>query len=73
MNDPALGAADAAMLAAHAALPLQPERLAAVAALLSAWLPDANALSRKMSGPEHRMLMPITVFAHSHDAAEDAT
>jgi hypothetical protein len=66
----AVSAADAAMLAAHAALPLGPERIAAVAAILSAWLPDAHALSRKMSAPEYRALMPVTVFAHAPDASE---
>ncbi|GAC1534298.1 MAG: hypothetical protein NVS2B4_14620 [Ramlibacter sp.] len=72
-EDPATGAAEAAMLAAHAALPLTADRLAAVAAVLAAWLPDADALSRKMSAPAYQALMPITVFAHAHESAEDAT
>jgi hypothetical protein len=65
-------ATDVAMLAAHAALPLDPRRIAAVAAILSAWLPDANALSRKMSAPEYRALMPATIFAHAPDASDPA-
>lgn len=63
---PSTGVADTAMLATHAALPLSTDRLAAVAALLLAWLPDANALSYKMSAPAYRDLMPITVLAPAH-------
>ncbi|MDB5828838.1 MAG: hypothetical protein JWQ73_3058 [Variovorax sp.] len=70
----ATGVAEAATLAAHAALPLGADRLAAVAAILSAWLPDADALSRKMSAPQYQGLMPITVLAPAHAAdAVDAT
>ncbi|CAN5731900.1 hypothetical protein BH11PSE13_BH11PSE13_40500 [soil metagenome] len=65
---PTTGAAEAAMLATHATLPLPPERLAAVAAILSAWLPDADALSHKMSAPALRDLMPITVLTPAHTA-----
>jgi hypothetical protein len=51
-------------LAAAAGLPLAEERLGPVAALLSAWLPPANELSRVMSDLALREQMPITVFAH---------
>ncbi|UST53732.1 hypothetical protein NF681_15700 [Comamonadaceae bacterium OTU4NAUVB1] len=56
---------DAAMaaLAAHAGLDLSPERAAAAAAILAAWMPAAHELNRKMSAPAHRSLMPATVFA----------
>lgn len=69
---PSIGVAEAAMLATHADLPLTVDRLAAVAAILSAWLPDANALSQKMSAPAYLGLMPITVLtaAHAVDATE---
>ena len=65
---------DAAMaaLAAHAGLDLSPERAAAAAAILAAWLPAAHELSRKMSAPEHRALMPATVFAHAPDQSDVA-
>jgi hypothetical protein len=56
-------------LAAYAGLPLAPGREAAVAPVLRAWLADANALSRKMSAPDHRTLTPVTIF--SHPSAED--
>lgn len=52
------------VLAAAAGLPLPPERLAHVAALMSAWLPPANELSHTMSELSLREQMPITVFAH---------
>ena len=64
MEDHPLGT-DAAMaaLAAHAGLDLSPERAAAAAAILAAWMPAAHELNRKMSAPAHRSLMPATVFA----------
>jgi hypothetical protein len=62
---------DVATLAAYAALPLSPERVAAVQAVLSAWIGDANELSRKMSEPAHQSLMPVTAFTHAHEALED--
>ena len=37
-----------------------------------AWLPAAHELSRKMSAPEHRALMPATVFAHAPDQSDVA-
>lgn len=53
-------------LAATADLPLEETRLASVAELLSAWLPAANELSRKMSAEEYLELTPITVLVHPH-------
>lgn len=58
-------------LAGVAALPLAPGRAEVVASLLAAWLPDANALSRKMSAPEHQDLVPATVFTHPAAPAEE--
>lgn len=52
------------VLAEVAELPLADDRLSPVAELLSAWLPAANELSRKMSAAEHQELMPITVLVH---------
>jgi hypothetical protein len=77
-TNPSTGVSQAAMLANHAALPLTADRLAAVAAVLSAWLPDADALSKKMSALAYQGLMPITVLAPAHasdptDAGEDMT
>lgn len=51
-------------LAKAAALPLPEDRVAAVTQLLQDWLPAASELSRIMSAPEHRAIVPITVFAH---------
>ena len=51
-------------LAATAELPLSAERAAISGALLAAWLPAANELSRKMSAVEHTALLPVTVFTH---------
>lgn len=56
--------ARARALSRYADLPLASGREAALAAILDAWIPDANALSRKMSAPEHRDLVPATMFAH---------
>jgi hypothetical protein len=56
-------------LADLAALPLAAGRERAVMEVLQAWLPDANALSAKMSDPAHQALVPATVFTHP-DAAE---
>ena len=47
-------------LAAHADLPLTPDRLAAVGPLLAAWTRDANALSAKMRAPQYAEVTPIT-------------
>lgn len=51
-------------LAAVASLPLTEDRLKGAAELLSAWVPAANELSRKMSAAEYDGLMPITVLTH---------
>ena len=50
---------------------LKAERRAAVAAILSVWVPAANELSRKMAEPQHRALTPNVRF--SHPAAEEVT
>ena len=42
-----------------------------VGALLAAWLPPANELSRKMSAAEHTELLPATVFTHAPAADAD--
>ncbi len=53
---------DVRALARAAALPLDDDRIAALAALLGGWLPAANELSRAMSAREHRDVLPVTVF-----------
>lgn len=70
MNDATEGAARVRLLARCARLPLPAEREAAVAAILDAWLPAANALSEKMSMAAHRDLVPATVFTHPGDAGD---
>jgi hypothetical protein len=70
-----IGAARVRALARYAALPLAPERAAVVAALLDAWLPAADELSRKMSSARYQTLLPITVLTHgveTADAGDDA-
>ena len=59
-----MGAALARTLAELADLPLGPGCEAAVGALLDAWLPAANELSRKMSAAPYQTLLPATVFMH---------
>ncbi|MEJ2865545.1 hypothetical protein [Actinomycetospora flava] len=55
--------ADAVTAAAVlAGLPLGEDRAAAVADLLGAWVPAANALSARMQAEEVRDLAPATVF-----------
>ncbi|MGJ7556193.1 hypothetical protein ACSFBX_15550 [Variovorax sp. RB2P76] len=68
---PPANAVDVGALARCAALDLNPERRAAVEAVLSAWIPAANELSRKMSDAAYRELMPVTAFAHAHELPED--
>jgi len=51
-------------LARAAGLPLADERAALLAPQLGAWLSAANELSAKLSGDEHRDLLPITTFRH---------
>lgn len=62
---------DVAALARCAALNLSAERLAAVEAILSVWIPAANELSRKMSEPAHQSLLPVTAFTHAHEQPEE--
>ena len=66
------GAARVRLLARYAALPLTPERELIVAAILDAWLPAADELSRKMSAGAHQALLPITVLTHAADSAEES-
>ncbi len=54
---------DVRALARAAALPLDDDKVEALATLLGGWLPAANDLSRVMSAPEHRDVVPVTVFA----------
>jgi hypothetical protein len=54
-------------LARYADLPLSADRESAVAQILAAWIPEANALSRKMSAPEYQSLTPGTIFSHPID------
>lgn len=55
---------DVRALSSTAGLPLATDRVPAAAELLSAWVPAANELSRKMSSAEYLALMPIAVFTH---------
>jgi len=68
---PTPDAFDIPALAQAADLPLTPERQAAATAILAAWLPAANALSRKMSAPEHQALMPVTTFSHPPEPSQE--
>ena len=63
-GEPALSPETLRALASYADLPLAAGREEAVAAVLGAWLPDVNALSLKMSAPEHQDLAPATTFIH---------
>jgi hypothetical protein len=58
--DPAVVAA----LAAIAGLPLDDDRVAALAPALGGLFAAADALSRQMSDPVHQDVGPVTVFAH---------
>jgi hypothetical protein len=66
------GAARVRALASYAALPLAPEREAIVAAILDAWIPAADELSRKMSTAAHQTLLPVTFLTHVVDIGEDS-
>jgi hypothetical protein len=57
--------------AALADLDLTGERADRVAALLSAWVPAAQALSRRMQAEDLRDLVPVTVFTHGPSADPD--
>ena len=63
-GEPGVSPATLRALASYADLPLAAGREEAVAAVLGAWLPDVNALSLKMSAPEHQDLAPATTFIH---------
>jgi hypothetical protein len=63
-NETLIQVEDVRLLARIAQLHLDQDRESQVAALLSAWLPDANALSAKMSAQEFREVLPITLFAN---------
>ena len=65
------GSARVRLLAECAELPLPLEREARVAAIFDAWLPDANALSAKMSAAEHQELAPVTILAHASAAEHE--
>lgn len=59
--------------AALAALPLTEDRAAALAELLTAWVPAANVLSARMMQAEHlRGLMPAVVFTQGVIVADGA-
>ena len=45
-------------------LPLKAERRAAIAGIMSVWVPAANELSRKMAELQHRALTPNVRFTH---------
>lgn len=59
-------------LALYAGLPLAAERHPAIAAILNAWIPDANALSEKMSSASYQTLVPATVFSHPSASGEES-
>ncbi len=65
------GAARVRALARYANLPLPAQREAGVAAILDAWVPAAEELSRKMSAAAHQDLLPITVLTHGGEDADD--
>lgn len=62
MTGDAVTPLDVAATARLADLPLSEDRMVEVAGLLSAWVPEANALSRRMQAPELDGLMPSVVF-----------
>lgn len=70
-EDAMCGAARVRLLAACAGLALPLEREAQVAAVLDAWLLDANALSAKMSAAEHQELAPVTILVHASAAEHE--
>ena len=65
------GAARVRALALYAGLPLPAQREAGVAAILDAWVPAADELSRKMSAAAHQELLPITVLTHGGEEADE--
>ena len=62
MVDRAVTQRDVTALARLAGLPLPEDRTAEVAELLSAWIPGANALSKRMQASELDGLSPSVVF-----------
>jgi hypothetical protein len=67
------GTARVRALARYAGLPLPAAREASVAAILDAWAPAADELSRKMSAAAHQNLLPATVFTHAPEAGDEAS
>jgi hypothetical protein len=63
-SEPLVSPDDVCELAAYASLPLPRTRASAVAAILSTWVSDANALSTKMSDCAYQTLVPATIFTH---------
>ena len=53
---------DVGAAAALAGLPLDEDRATAVAGLLAAWIPAANALSARMRDESARDVVPATLF-----------
>jgi hypothetical protein len=51
-------------LAVMAELPLAEGRESTISPILSAWVKDANELSRKMSAAQHWTVTPATIFVH---------
>jgi hypothetical protein len=51
-------------LAVMAELPLAEGRESTITPILSAWVRDANELSRKMSAAQHWTVTPATIFVH---------
>jgi hypothetical protein len=70
-SDPVIPVTLVRDLAAYAALPLAPAREAGVAGILQAWVPEANALSAKMSQAQYQTLVPATVFIHQPAGDEE--
>lgn len=66
------GAARVRALAHYAGLPLDAERESIVAAILDAWIPAADELSRKMSAAAHQALLPVTVLTHAADNGDES-
>ena len=72
LNDTTAAHVRVRVLARYAALPLAPEREVLVAAILDAWIPAADELSRKMSTAAHQTLLPITLLTHVADIGDDS-
>ncbi|MDP9293480.1 MAG: hypothetical protein M3O90_03495 [Actinomycetota bacterium] len=64
-DETTLDVASVLALAHAAGLPLGGDRAQTIAPQLGEWLTAANELNRKMSRPEHRTIVPITVLMHS--------